>query len=160
MENLNTSEEQSTSEMITEYASLLWRWTWLLILLAVLAGGSAYFLSRRQTPVYQASALAMINVATSSQDITTSLYLAQQLGASYSQIMTSRTVLDAVAQRLGGKILPGSVQVTQILNTQLLTVTATDTNPKRAASIANTIISVFSQQNQADQEARYADSKK
>ena len=154
------SEEQSTAEMITEYASLLWRWAWLLILLAVLAGGSAYFFSRRQTPVYQASALAMINVATSSQDVTTSLYLEQQLGSSYSQIMTTRSVLDAVAQRLGGEILPGSVQVTQIQNTQLITVTATDTNPKRAASIANTIITVFSQQNQADQEARYADSKK
>jgi succinoglycan biosynthesis transport protein ExoP len=160
MENLNTSEEQSTAEMITEYVRLLWRWAWLLILLAVLAGGSAYYLSRRQTPIYQSTALAMINVATSSTDVTTSLYLAQQLGASYSEIMTTRSVLDSVAQQLGGKILPGSVQVTPISGTQLISVTVTDIDPARAASIANTIVTVFSEQNQAGQAARYADSKK
>jgi capsular exopolysaccharide synthesis family protein len=42
----------------------------------------------------------------------------------------------------------------------LLTVTATDTDPKRAAAVANAIISVFNEQNRADQIATYADSKK
>lgn len=159
MENLNPPEEQSTAEMITEYASLLWRWAWLLILLAVLAGGTAYYLSSRQTPIYQASALAMVNAAPSSQDSTTSIYLGQQLGQTYSRIMTSRTVLDSVAQRLGVEILQKSVQVSPIQNTQLLTVTVTDTDPERAALIANTLVTVFSEQIQADQAARYADSK-
>lgn len=157
MENL--SEEQSTAEMISEYASLLWRWSWLLILLAALAGGSAYYLSSRQTPVYQASAMAMINVAPLSQDSYSSIYLAQQLGESYSKIMTTRTVLDSVAQRLGLEILPESIQVMPVQNTQLLTVTVTDTDPERAALIANTLVAVFSEQIQADQAARYADSK-
>ncbi len=159
MENLNKSEEQSNAEMITEYASLFWRWAWLLILLAALAGGSAYYLSSRQTPVYQSTALAMINVATSSTDVTTSLYLAQQLGASYSEIMTTRSVLDSVSQRLGVDFLPGSVQVTPIQGTQLISVTVTNTDPERAALIANTIITIFSEQNQAGQATRYADSK-
>jgi len=158
MENLNIPEEQSTAEMITEYAGLLWRWSWLLILLALLAGGTSYYLSNRQTPVYQASALAMINIAPNAQDMT-SLYIGQQLGESYSQLMTTRTVLDSVAQRLGWKSLPASVQVTPITNTQLLTVTVTDTDPDRAALIANTLVTVFSEQIQADQASRYADSK-
>jgi polysaccharide biosynthesis transport protein len=157
MENLNLSEEQSTAEMITEYAGLLWRWAWLLILLAVLAGGTAYYLSSRQTPVYQASAMAMINVAPNAQDYT-SLYYGQQLAESYSRIMITRTVLDSVAQRLGVEIQPGFVKVTPIANTQLLTVTVTDTDPDRAAIIANTLVTVFSEQMQADQAARYADS--
>ena len=160
MENLNLSEERSTAEMVSEYASLLWHWAWLLFLLATLAGGSAYYMSSRQTPIYQASALAMINVAPSSQDSTSSLYLGQQLGGSYSQIMTTRTVLDSVAQRLGIEFLTGSVQVTPITNTQLLSITVTDTDPDRAALIANTLVTVFSTQIQADQAARYADSKR
>jgi succinoglycan biosynthesis transport protein ExoP len=155
----NQPEEQSSAEMISEYAGLLWQWSWLLIILAVVAGGSTYFFSSRQTPVYQASALAMINAAPSSQESTTAIYLGQQLGVSYSKIMTTRTVLDLVALRLGVEILPKSVQVTQIQNTQLLTITVTDTDPGRAASIANTLVSVFSEQIQADQAARYADSK-
>ncbi len=158
MENTNLSEEQSTAEMITEYASLLWHWAWLLILLALLAGGAAYYLSSRQTPIYQASAMAMINVAPSAQDSTTSIYIGQQLAGTYSKMMTTRTVLDSVAQRLGLEKLPGSVQVTPITNTQLLSVTVTDTDAELTASIANTLVTVFSEQIQADQAARYADS--
>jgi non-specific protein-tyrosine kinase len=158
MENLNLPEEQSTSEMITEYAGLLWRWAWLLILLAVLAGGTSYYLSKRQTPVYQASALAMINIAPNAQDYT-SLYIGQQLGESYAQLMVTRTVLDSVAQRLGLQYLPASVQVSPITNTQLLTVTVTGTDPEQIALIANTLVAVFSEQIQADQSSRYADSK-
>lgn len=160
MENQTLSEQQSTAETIAEYAGLLWRWAWLLILLAVLAGGSAFFLSSRQTPIYQASALAMVNAAPSSQDSSASISLGQQLGGSYSRIMTTRTVLDSVAQRLGlENMLLENVQVTQIQDTQLLTVTVTDTDPERAALIANTLVTVFSEQVQADQAARYADSK-
>jgi len=158
MENLNLPEEQSTAEMLTEYAGLLWRWSWLLILLAILAGGTAFYLSRRQTPVYQASAMAMINIAPNAQDYT-SLYVGQQLGDSYSRIMTTRTVLNSVAQRLGLTTLPVSIQVTPITNTQLMTITVTGIDPELAALVANTLVTVFSEQIQADQAARYADSK-
>ena len=155
----NQLEEQSTAEMISEYAHLVWRWSWLLVSWAILAGVSAYYLSSRQTPVYQASALAMINIAPSSVDSAYYVSLGQQLGESYSQLMTTRPVLDAAAQRLGLEYLPGSVQVTPITNTQLLNVRVIDTDPERAALIANTLVTVFSEQIQADQAARYADSK-
>lgn len=158
MEKQTLPEGQSTAEMITEYASLFWRWAWSLILLAALAGGSGYYFSSRQTPVYQASALAMINVAPSSL---ASYYSVSQgqLGASFAQIMTTRTVLDAVAQRLGLENLPDTVNVTVIQNTQLLAIKVTGSDPERVASIANTLVTVFSEQLQADQAARYADSK-
>jgi succinoglycan biosynthesis transport protein ExoP len=152
------SDEKTTVNIIAEYGSLLWHWAWLLALLAVIAGGSSYFLSSRQTPIYTATAMAMINMAPNSQDYT-SLYVGQQLADSYSKIMITRTVLDAVAQRLGLEKLPGSVQVMPIANTQLLTVIVTDTDPQRAALIANTLVTVFSEQIQADQASRYADSK-
>jgi capsular exopolysaccharide synthesis family protein len=158
MENLNIPEEQSTAEMITEYAGLLWRWAWLLILLALLAGGTAYYLSNKQTPLYQASALAMINAAPSSADSAYYVTLGQSLADSYSKLMTTLSFRDSVAQLLGFPYLPGSVQVTPITNTQLLYVTVTDTDPVRAALIANTLVTVFNEQIQADQATRYADS--
>jgi succinoglycan biosynthesis transport protein ExoP len=44
-------------------------------------------------------------------------------------------------------------------NTQLLDVVVTDTDPERAALIANTLVEVFSEQIQADQASRYDESK-
>lgn len=151
-------EEKPTAELITEYANLLWHWSWLLILFAVIAGGGAYYYSSLQTPQYQARALAMINVAPSSQEYM-SIYYGQQLAESYSQIMVTHPVQEAVAARLGLESLTGSIKVSPIENTQLMDVIVTDTDPIRAALIANTLIEVFSEQIQADQASRYDESK-
>jgi succinoglycan biosynthesis transport protein ExoP len=154
------SVEQSALEIINKYAQLLRRWAWMLILLVATVSCITYFVARSQAPFYQSSAMVMINVATSSQDPYTSVYLAQTFGESYSEIMTSRTVLDVVAQRLGLKELTaGSVQVKLIPNTQLISIAATDTNPEMAARIANTVIAVFNEQDQSDQSIRYSTAK-
>jgi non-specific protein-tyrosine kinase len=154
----NQLEEKSTAELITEYSSLLWRWFWLLLLFGIVAAAGAYFISFRQTPIYQARALAMINVAPSSQEYM-SIYYGQQLAESYAQIMTTGPVRDAVAARLSLPDMSATVQVSPIENTQLLNVIVTDTNPERAALIANTLVEVFSEQIQADQASRYDESK-
>ena len=138
MENTNINEEQSTADMISEYAGLLLHWLWLVVLLALIGGGTAYYLSSRQKPVYQASAMAMINMAQSAQDNYTSMYISQQLGSSYSRMMTTQKVLASVADRLGMENISGSVRVSPIPDTQLLTITVTNSDPEEAALIANT----------------------
>ncbi|HEX7541410.1 MAG TPA: Wzz/FepE/Etk N-terminal domain-containing protein, partial [Anaerolineales bacterium] len=96
MENL--SEEQSSAELITDYANLIWRWAWLLVLCALLAGGTAYWVSSRQTPIYEASTLVMVDAAPTSQTVTyTSLTTSEQLLATYSKLMTTAPLLDGVA---------------------------------------------------------------
>jgi capsular polysaccharide biosynthesis protein len=45
---------------LTEYVRILARRGWIMLLLAVIAGGSAYFLSREQEPVYRASQVVLI----------------------------------------------------------------------------------------------------
>lgn len=158
----NHLEERSTSELFNQYASLLLQWSWLLILLAVMAGGSAYYLSNRSTRIYQSSALVMLNGAPGYQSDPYSASIAgQQLAATYAKVMITQPVLDSVAKKLGFAYFPfsASVQVTPDTNTGLLTVTVSDINPDRAALIANTLVSVFADQMQADQVSRYADSK-
>jgi non-specific protein-tyrosine kinase len=159
----NIIEERTSAETFSDYANLLWHWAWLLILCALLAGGTAYWVSRNQTPIYQASTLVMIDAAPSTQTVTyTALTTSEQLAATYAKVMTTTPVLDGVAERLGLAAFPltASVQVQPILNTQLMTVVVQDTDPKRAALLANTLVQVFSDQIQADQASRYADSKK
>jgi succinoglycan biosynthesis transport protein ExoP len=157
----NHSEEQSTAELFAEYASLLLRWSWLLILLAVLAGGSAYYFSNRQVPVYQASTLIMINGAPGVQsDAYSSIYLTQQLTTTFAQTMTTRPMLDAVARKIGlESLLPNTIQVKPVENTSLMRIVVEGNDPAQVALIANTMFSVFADQLQADQSTRYADSK-
>ncbi len=159
----NHLEERSTSELFNQYASLLLQWSWLLVLLAVLAGGMAYYISKRQTPTYQSSALVMLNGAPGYQSDPYSASIAgQQLGATYAKVMTTQPVLDSVGKKLGYPSFPydtASVQVVPDSNTGLLTVNVTDTDPDRSALIANTLVTVFADQMQADQVSRYADSK-
>ena len=150
-------EEQSTSEIIRKYIRLFSQWAWLVLILTVLAGLAIFFISTRQPPMYQTSATVMINVSASSQDIGTTLYASQTLQASYADIMTSRAVLDEVARRLG--LEEPNVTVKPVTSSVLLTVTATDSNPERAALIANTVVSVFNEQNRSGQTDQYATSK-
>ena len=45
---------------LTEYVRILARRGWIMVLLALIAGGSAYILSRGQTPVYRASQIVLV----------------------------------------------------------------------------------------------------
>ena len=158
----NHLEERSTSELFSQYASVLLQWSWLLILLAALAGGTAYYISDRSTRIYQSSALVMLNGAPGYQsDPYSASVVGQQLGATYAKVITTQPVLDGVAKKLGFPKFPStvSIQVTPDPNAGLLTVSVTDIDPGRAALIANTLVSVFADQIQADQVSRYADSK-
>lgn len=159
--NIDQPEERSTAELFSQYVGLLLRWSWLLILMALLAGGVSYYFTNQQTRIYQASTLVMINASPTSQmESTTSVYLSQLLAETYAQVMTTQPVLDATAERLGLPGITAGISVRPIQNTQLLEVIVQDTDPLRAAAIANTLVIVFGEQIEADQEARYADSKK
>ncbi|MFA5874662.1 MAG: polysaccharide biosynthesis tyrosine autokinase [Anaerolineales bacterium] len=152
-----------TAETFREYAGLLWHWAWLLVLCTLLAGGTAYWVSRHQTPIYQASTLVMVDAAPITQTVTyTSLTTSLSLMATFSKLMTTTQLQDGVAERLGFPTFPetASIQVQPIPNTPLMTVIVQDTDPTRAALLANTLVQVFSDQIQADQALRYTDSKK
>ena len=120
----NHLEEKPTAELFSQYATLLLQWSWLLILLAVLAGGTAYFVSRVQTPLYQSTTLVMVNGAPGSQvDTYTTLNLAQQLTTTYAQIMVTQPILDGVAKKLNYSVFPATATIKAVpdVNTQLMT---------------------------------------
>lgn len=159
-ETINPTDERTTAELITEYSSLLWHWAWLLILLGLIAAGTAFFVSKRTTPVYQTSTMIMLNGAPGvSSDSYTSLYFAEQLMATYAQTMTTKPMLDAVSSKLGFSFPGSSIQVQTIANTSLMKITVKGSDPDRVAMIANTMFSVFAEQLQSDQATRFSDSK-
>jgi len=151
------------SDDLRRYLGLLWNWAWLLILVTVIGGGIAYFVTSRETPLYQASTTLLINQAPGlSNNPYSDIVTSERLASTYSELLTKRPVLEGVEQRLGlapGDVHPKNITVRQQQSTQLINVSVTDTNPERAAQIANALGVVFAEQNQALQASRYAESK-
>jgi non-specific protein-tyrosine kinase len=149
---------------LKQYASILWRWLWLIIMGAVLAGVSAYVTSRLTKPVYAASATLLINQAPSSQvSDYTAILTSERLARTYSELLKGRPVLDEVIASaklsLTADELSKRIEVKLVRDTQLIELTVESEDPRLAALLANQIPEIFSRQNEEMQSSRYAASK-
>lgn len=146
------------------YIGVLWRWVWLLILVATLSGTATYVVNSATTPIFQSSTTIMISDAPDAKGTDyNSLLTSTRLATTYSQILTTRPMLEKVIQKLriptGVGDLKSNVTVKPARDTQLITVQVRDTDPTRAAQIANTLVDVFTAETQRMQASRYVDSK-
>lgn len=162
-ENLSSLETSTTlSHDLRRYITLLWQWAWLLILLTILAGGVAFFISTTQSPVYEASATMLIDEPRSASDVSNVL-ANERLALTYSKLMVQQPVMEGVINELGlilsADQLEENIQVDVVPDTQLLEVSVEDNDPVRAALIANTIGTVFVGQNEEFQASRYSETK-
>lgn len=154
---------QSFSIEIRQYLGLLRRWAWLLGLLAILGGVLTYFYSVRQPKIYRASATVLIDNPQVTGDQYYNIYYSDRLAATYSQMIVQQPTLEGVIEELGLELsvgqLQGMLQVETVPDTQLLVISAEDTNPDRAAAIVNSIGSVFAETNAELQASRYRQTK-
>ena len=156
----NDLTQKSTNLIIREYANLFRRWIWLLIIFALIGGGIAYYVSSRQSPTYKTSTLVQLSFGSSSQyDYYAVSYYGQEMIQTYTKIITGQTTLDKVSELVGYDVKAGMISAAPVTGTQLMTITVTDTNPSRAAIIANTLVQVFAKQIQLDRADYYAETK-
>ena len=147
---------------LRQYVDVIRRWLWLIVLSTVLAGGTAYFVSLNMTPVYQASTTLRIISPSNSLGRTDlgALQIGQRLAGTYAQLLGKGPVLDGVISNLGLEIsarrLEGAVKVQLVRSTDLIEITAENTDPAIAQAIANEIPNVFSQQDQAQRSSQYS----
>ena len=159
--------DQTLQADLRQYIALLWQWAWLIVLATLLAGGAAYITSQFQDPVYQATTTLLINEAPSTKvSDYTAILTSERLARTYSEMLTKRPVLEEVIQDLDLALayedieeMQGVIEVQLVRDTQLIEVSVEDTDPQQAALIANTLVAVFAEQNQALQASRYAESK-
>jgi len=158
------TQTQNFSEDLRHYVALLWHWAWLLALATALSGILAFVISRQLTPVYQAATSVLVNEApaTKATDYS-SVLTSERLTQTYSQLLVKQPVLQGVIDRLGldmtASELARSVTVQPVRDTQLIEVRVEDTNPERAALIADALVAEFAEQIQQFQTSRYAASK-
>ncbi len=157
-------EVPSFSNDLERYMRLLWRWAWLIVLATVSGGGSAYLVSRQMTPIYQAATTILVQEPTS---LNTSVYdeiVAKEHSVeTYTEMIMKNPILDGVVEQLqlglSRRDLREMLQVTSVRDTELIRVTVDDTDPVRAAAVANAIVLEFSQWYQELQAERYRASK-
>jgi len=144
-----------------EWAKLTWRWWWLIVLTAVLAGTAGFMASRLMLPTYTASSTFLITPAPAaggSLDVNT-LRTSEGLAKTYVLLLRTRPVLEDVIANLklgtDYRQLAKQVSVTPIRDTQLIVLTVEDSNPQRAADVANEIARVFGRENRRLQASRY-----
>lgn len=124
------------------------RWWWLLLLGPIIAGGTAYWTSSQQQPMYSATSTLLITQSDPSQQDLSGLQAGERLGSTYQQLVNTDPVLRAVIDRLQLPLLiadlRGSVSASVVTGTQLLRVSVSDSDPARAAQIADAVAEEFS----------------
>lgn len=146
-------EELNIKELFYEF----WQKKYFVLIMLVLgvALGMLYS-SFLVTPMYRSvTTLVLSNVSdtnngTASGAITQNdLLLNQKLVSTYGEIMKSRTVAKQVIEKLGLKIseddLINSISVQAKKDTELLEISVSNSDPKTAADIANTLAEVFTE---------------
>ena len=143
---------------LRQYGQLARKWLWLVVLCAVAAGGVAYVVSKKSTPIYQASTKLLVNQASSASQLSpgyTDILSSQQLARTYANLLADgaggrrhgpapglahRSAIDSRDSRV-------TISVAPIRDTQLLEVKVEGPDPTLTALIANTLPAVFIDRN-------------
>ena len=147
MENQNQRSNEETEIDLAELFWVLWRKLPLMIAVglftALLAFGGSKFL---MTPTYQSvTKIYILNKQdNSSANVTyNDLQAGIQLVKDYSELIKSRSVLEAVIEQLDLPIsyeqLSGKVAVSTPTDTRVISITVTDSSPVMAMKIANAV---------------------
>jgi capsular exopolysaccharide synthesis family protein len=129
---------------LRDYIRILHK-NWILILVLTFVGaaaGAAY--SFTQDPEYQSTTQLYVSVRSegaATGDLVQGTTFARQIVASYVDVVNTALVLDPVIEQLGLDMtaaqLSGQVSASAPLNTVMIDITVTDTDPEQAAAIAD-----------------------
>lgn len=120
------------------------KWLPWLLATVVLAGGAAYAVSSLQPRVYEAEATLIVGTSLSGNPGYNELLVSEQLSSTYATVATTRPVLARVIEALGlpesAEELQQRVEADAVQDSALLTVTASDGDPDRAAALVNAVV--------------------
>jgi polysaccharide biosynthesis transport protein len=124
--------------------ALVRTWLPLALVSAALAGAGGFVVSNLQQPVYEARAQMIVGQALSAANPDYSqLLVAQNLASMYARFAETDLVLEPVISELDLDVTPATlanqVRVDAPRDTNELLITAQDTDPARAASVANAL---------------------
>ncbi len=127
-ETINEIEKMDITTYVDAFFHALKR-IWILVLVLTLATGAfSYFRTRGSyVPVYTAE--ATVAVFSSNDGTTASSKSAQQLGTVFPYILTSGILKDVIMEDMGVNALPGTIKVTNVEGSSLLTISVSSGDP-------------------------------
>jgi len=132
---------------IKQLFSIFKRWLWLVVLGAIIGGSLGYYLSSRQTPIYQAQARFVILPAAQTTYDYYSYLNNLDIISTYTQLLTTEDLLYEASNRLGFPVMKGQATAAQVAETKFVVLTVKDTDPYKAAVIANGLVDILIDQN-------------
>lgn len=143
---VNKSQSDDVIEIdLQEIFGLLLHWLWLLIGCGVVTAAAGFIISFLLiTPRYESTTRVYILRSEGSRDLTyTDTQLANTLTKDYEELITSRTVLEGVIERLGieetVEELKKRITVNNKTDTRIIDITVKDEGPAMAQRLANEI---------------------
>lgn len=133
---------------LRQILTLTRRWWWLLLLVPVVAGSTARYVVSRSDPLYAASSTVLVNAGESTALLDMGLIQSSRsITETFRELIRTPLILapvvDALGLPYGADSLQAKVTVSPIGETSFLTISVSDTDPQRAASIANEIAIQF-----------------
>ena len=142
---------------IRQYIFLVRKWALLLIIGAITGGIGTFLYSYQQPEIYQTTARVMVMGSSESRTGSDAVLWSDiQLAKTYSQIISTGPVIDALGSKLGYQVKATQISVKQVTDSILLDITVRDGEAQRAADIANNLVSEFVIYNNSLQKNRYA----
>jgi polysaccharide biosynthesis transport protein len=135
---------------LDEYLLALRKRWFIIAVLAVVCGALGFLYARSITPTYSSSATVFVavNEGSSPGELVQGSTFVQNAVSSFSRLASMPVVLAPVIEKLGlnttPKSLANSVSADTPLNSMILVITTTDTNPARAADISNAVANQLS----------------
>lgn len=132
------------------------KWAWLGILGGLLGLLGGYLFTQYQPILYQTTTKVMISRPPEDRgNDYYYIYSDLQIAKTYTELIVTQPVLDAVSQELGFPVLKNQISVEQVPEMLILNVTVKDGDPQHAQLIANSLIKAFIQQNEINMTSRY-----
>jgi tyrosine-protein kinase len=131
--------------MVELIIQIVKRWLWLIILIPIIAAGTAYGLLRDQPEIYRGKALLLIGPSTTSPNPELrDLQAAGQLLETYAAIAVTQPfmakLIEDLELELDANQLEDMIQITTTPETQILSIRVFDTDPDRAIVITNALV--------------------
>jgi non-specific protein-tyrosine kinase len=129
---------------LRRYVAVVWTWLPLFVVSVLLAAGVAFMVSASLPRTYEAKATLIVGQSLSAVNPSSDqILVSQRLSTTYASIATKRPALDSVITQLQLDVtsddLSKRVRADAPLDSTLLTITAQDADPERAAAIANAL---------------------
>ena len=124
------------------YGAILWRRKWVIAVTLAVTMAVVIIGTLRTTPVYQASTTMRVRVTAGGSASSADYYYADRIINTYTQIATSKPVLEELDKRLGLST-PPLITVLPIANTELIRITVEDPDPSLVALAADALAEIL-----------------